>query len=273
MAFCIMRMDKKKSSRDVVMTIQHNTRERMPDNADPEKSKKNWVYGGNTLETIARFGELTPDKIRSNAVQAVELVMTASPEFSGPWADKKAADGTVTVGYLNACDKWAKEIFGKENLLHVAHHWDETTPHTHIVFVPLKDGKLNAKSYIGGHRNRMKELQEDFYQKVGKPFGLDRGKPREETRAKHTHHKMTDLKHREEAVALAALNLDTVQRMGAVVIKAMKDNQITEPEIKRFWPAIENRLPEVVSAVIAADREKYKVARNKSQELTQGKGR
>jgi len=177
MGFCIMRMAKIKSNRDVVMTLQHNNRERMPGNADPERTKNNQVFGGSTLEAMVRHNERMPEKIRSNAVLAVELVLTASPEFAGNWTN-----------YLMACDNWARGVFGPDNLLHVAHHFDETTPHSHIIFTPLKDGKLNAKSFIGGSRDRMAELQEDFYQTVGKEFGLERGRPREETRARHTHH-------------------------------------------------------------------------------------
>jgi len=181
MAFAIMRMAKIKDKRGVYMTLEHNTRGRMPSNADPEKSEKNWSSGGDTIDAMQKLGMMIHDiPRRKNGVLAVEVVMTSSPEFSGNW-----------TAYLNACDKWAKELFGKDNVLHVAHHKDEKTPHTHIVFVPRKDNRLNAKFFIGGHRNRMVELQTDFYNKVGKQFGLERGKPREETKAKHSHHTLS----------------------------------------------------------------------------------
>lgn len=177
MSFCIMRMAKLKGWMNVRMSLQHNTRERMPPNADPKWSGENYNYGGDTEDTMCRMDRVMPEKIRDNAVYAVEVVMTASPDFSGNWKE-----------YLQACDKWAQGIFGKENLMHINHHFDESTPHTHILFTPIKDGKLNAKHFIGGHRDRMAELQNDFYEKVGKQFELERGQSREETKARHAHH-------------------------------------------------------------------------------------
>jgi hypothetical protein len=201
MSYAIMRMAKVKSNRDVVMSLQHNTRDRMPSNAVPEKTAQNQYHGGRTLEALARYDSLLPENVRSNAVRAVEIVMTASPDFSGDWKR-----------YLNACDEWAQGLFGKENLLHISHHFDESTPHTHIMFVPLKDGKLNANHYIGGSRDRMAELQEDFFQKAGRPFSLERGQSKSETRSRHTAHslsgKAAELDEREQSLSGKFSKLD-----------------------------------------------------------------
>jgi len=194
-------MAKLKGWMDVRMTLQHNTRERMPPNADPKWSGGNYNFGGDVENTMQRMDTLMPEKVRENAVRAVEVVMTASPDFSGNWKD-----------YLKACDEWAQGIFGKSNLMHINHHYDETTPHTHIVFTPIKDGKLNASYFIGGHRNRMVELQNDFYQKVGKGFSLERGQSKAETKARHAHHtlagKTAELDERERTLAEKNTKLD-----------------------------------------------------------------
>jgi hypothetical protein len=190
-----MRMAKIKDSGSVVRSLQHNTRERMPPNADSDRSAQNFNFGGTVLESMSRFEGKLPDKIRSNAVMAVELVMTASPDFNGDWK-----------GYLKGCDEWAMSLFGAENLIHIAHHFDESTPHTHLIFAPLKDGKLNANHFIGGSRDRMAELQEDFYEKVGKHFELERGHSKSETKSRHSHHtlagKSAELDQREEKIQL-----------------------------------------------------------------------
>jgi hypothetical protein len=170
-------MAKLKGWMDVRMSLQHNTRERMPPNADPKWSGENFNYGGDTEDTLNRIGKLLPAKVRENAVYAVEVVMTASPDFSGGWKN-----------YLSDCDQWAKGLFGEDNLLHINHHFDESTPHTHIVFMPLKDGKLNATHFIGGHRDRMAQLQTDFFEKVGRKYSLERGQSKTETRARHAAH-------------------------------------------------------------------------------------
>ena len=171
-----MRMEKLKSGVSLRRAVQHNTRERKPSNADDERSLNNWTSSSSD-EVMANYQGKLPDKVRANAVHAVEVVMTFGNGFYG---DVQA--------YLKDCGKWVEDVFGKENTLHVAHHWDETTPHVHALVMPLKDGKLNAKHFIGGDRDRMAELQEDFFQKVGRLHGLDRGQPKAETKSLHAHH-------------------------------------------------------------------------------------
>jgi len=196
-----MRMAKLKSKRDVVMTLQHNNRERMPQNADPQRSEKNLCHGGTTTECLVRFDGLMPKKVRENAVQAIELVMTASPDFSGNWGE-----------YLRDCLDWGLKTFGidptKKDIrpaIQYAVHHDEQTPHIHLIVMPLKDGKLNASHFIGGSRDRMAELQDDFYKKVGRKHELERGQPKAETRARHSHHslagKADELDKRESVLA------------------------------------------------------------------------
>ena len=186
-------MAKIKSRASLVRAAQHNTRERPPLNADPERSSRNETLGGSVAEVMGRYDMMLPGNVRKNAVHAVELVMTASPEFAGDW-DR----------YLKACDGWAARLFGQENVLHVAHHLDESTPHTQVLVMPMKDGKLNAKHFIGGSRDRLIELQNDFYKQVGMSAGLERGQSRAETKAQHTPHTLavaaTKLEEREKAV-------------------------------------------------------------------------
>ena len=268
MAYAIMRMEKIKDARGVTMAVQHNTRERTPPNAEPGQTGLNWMFGGaSSQEILAKFNGMLPGKIRKNAVLAVELVMTASPEMKANWTK-----------YLNACDKWATDTFGAGNLLHIAHHRDEKTPHTHILFVPLKDGKLNARAIIGGSRDRMAELQDLFWEAVGKPFGLERGKPRADTRARHTPTQLYDMEARETAIAdreraveLAAKQLDQGQRLTAIVIERMRANQLGKSDVTPVWQDTERRLADVVDQAIA-DRRGAVAKITPSKKRTDGRG-
>jgi len=226
-AYCIMRMEKIRSAGSLRRAAMHNTRERPPLNADPLRREENWVQGGSVDEVMKTYQERLPEKVRKNAVHAVELVMTASPDFQGNWRE-----------YLKECDKWAEGLFGKENVLSVAHHLDEKTPHAQILVMPLKDGKLNAKHFIGGSRDRMAELQEDFYRQVGWPVGLMRGQSRAETKARHTPHtlaadaarleeketrleeKEKQLEKREAAAILTEAKVAEIRERGMELIKA-----------------------------------------------------
>jgi len=173
--YAIMRMAKIKSNTAVAGCLRHNTREKPPRNADPEKTPDN--FNPRTYdELMADYESRLPEKVRKNAVHLVEVVLTASPEFFEKLPiDKRNA-------YFMDCKKWSDSIFGEKNGLSFNVHLDEKTPHVQATYMPLKDGKLNAKHFIGGHRDRMKELQTDFYNKVGKKYGLERGIERETVR-------------------------------------------------------------------------------------------
>ena len=197
--FCIMRITKLHTNANVGGAISHHLRTRETDNADPEHIKNNWFYPNDypkdekgfqdksvnakmeyrqkqQAQAMAMYKKRLPEKVRKNGVRAVEFMMTVSPE-----AMQKP--GFNVRKYLNACDNWARETFGKENVFFIAHHFDETTPHTSLLLTPIdENGKLNARKYFGG-REKMSELQDDFFEKVGKQFGLERGI--KGSRAKH----------------------------------------------------------------------------------------
>lgn len=155
----------------------------MPPNADPSRTKYN--IAPSSVEAIMDFyTSKLPPKVRKNAVHAVEAVVTLSPDS---WEGIQGKERADKIGhYLTDAVKWVtKTMGGQDNLLSVTLHNDESTPHAHVIMMPLRDGKLNAKSYIGGTRDRLKDLQDQFYEKVGKKYDLERGRPREETKARH----------------------------------------------------------------------------------------
>ena len=110
--------------------------------------------------------------------------MTTSEEFSSKEEE---------FDFYEKSRKYIAEHFGE--VVGWAIHRDETSTHMQVVTIPLVDGKLNARQLIGGDRNRMKRIQTEFYEQVGKEFGLKRGKDVEVTKAVH---KTVEQKHREK---------------------------------------------------------------------------
>ena len=53
-------------------------------------------------------------------------------------------------------------------------HLDETTPHLHLNFVPINNGRLSSKSLFD--RQKLAQLQTELWDQVGKKYGLYRGK-------------------------------------------------------------------------------------------------
>ncbi len=155
-------------------------------NIDAARTPLNQVLKGQgtVAERLAEKLKVLTTKVRKDAVVAVELVLSASPE----WFDGLAKDRAELHGHpkfrewVNATMKWARGEFG-QNILDVALHMDESSPHMHVLTVPLtKDGRLCAKEVTA--RAEMTRRQ-DSYAEAMKGFGLSRGDPAKETKRRH----------------------------------------------------------------------------------------
>lgn len=77
--------------------------------------------------------------------------------------------------FFTDCTKFFAERYGKENIISAVVHLDETTPHMHLNLMPVtKDGRLCSKQLFD--KPQLQQLQTDFYETVGKRWGLQRGK-------------------------------------------------------------------------------------------------
>ena len=93
-------------------------------------------------------------------------------------SDKTFFDGLVKVeryNFFSDCYKFFAERYGEENIIAAVVHNDETTPHMHLNLMPVtKDGRLCSKQLFD--KPQLQQLQTDFYESVGKHWGLQRGK-------------------------------------------------------------------------------------------------
>lgn len=126
------------------------------------------------LAVKARIGE---QRVRTNAVLAVELVLIASPEYFRPDRTgpefKGVFDEAPTNAWAQASAEWLKATYG-DRLMSVQLHLDEDTPHIHAVMVPLDgNGKLNCRAIFGGG-DKLAALQTDYSEAV-KHLGIERG--------------------------------------------------------------------------------------------------
>lgn len=261
--FCIMRIKKLHSNSNVGGAISHHLRTRETDNADPELMKNNWFFpndyptdqNGKTDKSVnadlqfrkdqqqkamAMYKKRLPEKVRKNGVRAVEFMMTVSPEVM----QRKDFNATK---YLNACSNWAREKFGKENVFFIAYHRDETTPHVSLLLTPIdENGKLNARKFFGG-RDKMSALQDDFYNSVGKEFGLDRGI--KGSKAKHQTIKSYYEKQNQKDQELEKLAEDISQNL-----PQKKFGQSAESYQQEKEKFIQDKLKPVVKKTIVAEQ-------------------
>ena len=170
MSFAIMRFSKLKSWAAVGSSGSHTYRTRLTPNANPEKLALNRTgrgTKGDVLKDVKSRVFAVTDRPRSNAVLALEFLLSASPE----WFDGKSS--AEVNEWANASTAWLKRTFGDENLVHVVLHRDESTPHLVAYVVPEKNGKLNARGFTGTPE-LVSSLQTEYADAMAN-FGLQRG--------------------------------------------------------------------------------------------------
>lgn len=172
--FGIIRIQKLKSAASVRSSLKHALREQDTPNADPVKTPENErVFSQTVDEAIERFNDrlATQKKVRSNAVRCVEFLVTASPEAM---AEKTRAEQDA---YFRDAIRWIEDKHGKENVIFAGVHRDESTPHLTAFVVPIDHrGKLCCKSFYGGSKHVLSDLQTEFTEQVAKNHALERGK-------------------------------------------------------------------------------------------------
>lgn len=123
-----------------------------------------------------RIKQLSPKrKIKNDAVLITSFILDSDKEFF----DRITVENQKQ--FFADCTDFFSERYGKENVVSAVVHLDESTPHLHLNLMPVTDGRLCAKELFD--RNALRDLQTDFYEVVGKKYGLERGK--EGSAAKH----------------------------------------------------------------------------------------
>ena len=167
MSFAILRTAKLKSFGEIGGSLSHNYRDRPTPNANPQQTHNNEHSLSSADLVMTAIKNKLPEKRRKDAVLCVEYLITASPDWIG-W------NKLDEQKYFNDAKKWLENKHGEDNVIAITIHRDESTPHMIAYVVPLVDGKLNAKKFLGG-RQKLSDMQTDFARSVGEPLGLVRG--------------------------------------------------------------------------------------------------
>lgn len=237
--YAILRLQKIKNRQQLSAAIAHNLRLHNVPNSDPDKKdlNKTWVktsYSGIVGKMEETFFRLNI-KPRKNAVQAVEMILTASPEFFKDRNDN--FDEQLIEKWTNDNLQFLAKEIGKDNILNITLHRDETTPHIHILFTPItKDGRLSMKDLYGG-KIKLQALQ-TRYAKAMEHYGLKRGK--ENSTAEHTSIKEFYALTRK----LKELNNDQILELAMMLdqfdqendIKVQIDNEMLLRRLSKFKP-------------------------------------
>lgn len=168
--FYVMRIEKRKKQ-DISGIQKENNRTAAEYNnrVNREQSELNLplIQSNNWMQDIRAEIERAGARTRSNSVIALDTLYTASPTFFEGKTQEQTED------FFRDCLQFHQQQFG--HIISAVIHYDETTPHLHIVSVPLTaDGRLSAREIVGNRQN-MSKMQDKFFEQVGRGYGLERG--------------------------------------------------------------------------------------------------
>ena len=169
---------------------------------DPTRTHLNFWCKKNELTYIREFDKMKKEydlkgTIRSNSNIMCEMMITSDNAFFNKIGLEE------TKRYFKESYKFVCNYknLGEKYIVSAAVHLDETTPHMHLVYIPVihtkdKEGndidKICCRDFWKG-RDSYRGLQNAFHKYItSKGFDLERGLPVEETGAKHE--KIEDLK-------------------------------------------------------------------------------
>lgn len=174
-------------------------------------------------------------KIQRNASRVIETVISASHSFCENWRENEEEYNRMRQ-YLNDSVEWELREHGKV-ILSVAYHWDELSPHAHILSCPLLsviDAKTNERrikysaSEFFGSKGDLIKMHTDFHKAVGSKYGLERGV----LGSRATHKELKDFRNWEkEQRAFLADSLHKVQQQDLSNQEHENRNRLTAQEL------------------------------------------
>lgn len=181
MSYCIMRVEKRKRAALYGLQIEANRTTADHENGrDFAASDIQWdltdfnmhlVKSENWNRAVTAALKAAEVQERKNSVVVLEGFYGASPD----WFKDKTLD--EIVDYFNACLEYHQQTYGKATAAII--HFDEATPHMVVISPSLiydehGRARLSAKDIMGG-RADYRRRQDEFYEQVGKPRGMERG--------------------------------------------------------------------------------------------------
>uniref|UniRef100_A0A183CL14 Plasmid recombination enzyme n=1 Tax=Globodera pallida TaxID=36090 RepID=A0A183CL14_GLOPA len=180
MAFAILRVKKMNTMGAIAGKDSHELRQRETLNADVAKESLNrQVIGTNAADDVRERLAATSVPVRKDSVLAIDVFATASPEFF----KKNHPDDAACRAFQKSLVYFLEKEFGKENVVSLRAHHDETSPHWHATIVPIrekmikvgrsvkterKELRLCAKDWLGGDRHTLSKLQTRFADSVNR---------------------------------------------------------------------------------------------------------
>lgn len=227
--YCIMRTEKRKRT-DLGGIQKENTRtaQNYNNKVSPGMDIFNVTLkeSDNWLQDIDSEIKAAGAKTRSNSVLALDTIYTASPEFF------QGKTNEQNDNFFKDCLKFHESRFG--HIVSAVIHYDETTPHLHVISVPLtKDNRLSARDVIG-NKAKMSKTQDAFFEQVGRDYGLERGIHMDGQEKKtHISAQEHELREIRQAIAKGQEQLETIEHSEEMARIRAQESKRTAEELQK----------------------------------------
>ena len=168
----ILQMESIHSTQGFAAKFKHNYRIGNVPNADPTLLHKNkQIIRLPVGETYNSFYEKHVMSLPYYANHKVHKNATLGWEIMMAYGTDNLPDNFSIDYWCQQSKTFLEDQFGKENIASAVLHMDENNPHIHAIIIPVKDGKLSARSYIKD-RQDMRDLHVKYYDYM-KECGLE----------------------------------------------------------------------------------------------------
>jgi len=207
-------------------------------------------------------------KPQKNASAGIEFVISATPE----WFEKNTNVKDQKHFFSDALG-FLGEKYGVENVLAYGIHFDEKTPHMHVLMVPIvkneKGFKYSSSEFLGGVKG-LRDFQTEIAERVGKDRGLERGV--EGSTARHTDQKewlaqrVKEIEKKEKALEKREKKLEADQKTFSKAVKTrVRDWEMPEPKMFEGGKAYRERVEIEVKGKIVRSLELMDEANEKAE--------
>jgi hypothetical protein len=200
-------------------------------------------------------------KPQKNAAAGIEFVISATPGSLSKAGDWKR--------YFDDAAAWLARRYGAANVVQAVTHYDEKTPHMHVVMVPIiqdrgEGARYSSAEFLGG-REGLRNLQSDFAAEIGKKHGMERGV--EGSKARHT-----------DQAEFAAMLKDKHEELKGLFCALQEDKAAWEAAVKVHQEKPGAQLARFVGGLLYGVQEAdypacWKAFGDKAEEFRQSRGR
>ena len=149
----------------------HNERTKEHYASNPDIQTERSCYNFHPVKPRGKYRAVSDEiirnagcRVRKDSVTAVEVLITASPEFFEKKSNREVGE------FFAYAVEFMKAKQDPETYISAVVHMDEKTPHMHLCFVPITaDGRLSAKDIVG-NKKKLTRWQDEFWSYMVKKY-------------------------------------------------------------------------------------------------------